>query len=169
MGKDYDVIAVSFDPRETHELAARKKREYVRKFGRNNAAEAWRFLTGSEQSIRALAQAVGFRYKWDEKSGQFVHPSGVMVLKPDGKIARYFFGVDYDPKDLRLALIEAGEGKVGKLTDHIMLYCFHYDPTTGKYGWAVMRALRVFGVVTLLGLTGGIWWMLRREKRAANG
>ena len=164
MGTDFDVISVSFDPRETAELARTKKREYVRKFGRNGVAANWRFLTASPESIKRLTETVGFRYAWDERSAQFVHPGGVMVLMPDGKVARYFFGIDYEPKDLRLALVEAGQGKVGTLTDQIMLYCFHYDPTTGKYGWAVMRALRVGGVLTILGLVGGIAWMLRKEK-----
>jgi protein SCO1/2 len=164
MGKDYDVISVSFDPRETHDLASRKKREYVRKFARDGAAEPWRFLTGREESIGALTGAVGFRYKWDPTSEQYVHPGGLIILSADGRISKYFFGVDYGVKDLRLALVDAGEGKVGKLSDQIMLYCFEYDPRTGKYGWAVMRALRIGGVLFLVGLFGGIWWMVRKEK-----
>ena len=168
MGKDYDVISVSFDPRETSSLAAAKKREYVRKYGRDGAARAWHFLTGSEDSIHRLTQAVGFRYAWDESSKQFAHPSGVMVITPDGKIARYFFGIDYEPKDVRLALLEAGQGKIGTVADHIMLYCFHYDPVTGKYGWAVTRALRIGGALTALGLLSGILFMLRKERRPAS-
>jgi protein SCO1/2 len=166
IGRDYDVITVSFDPRETSELAAKKKAEYVRMYGHGNAAQSkWHFLTGNEESIRKLTDAVGFRYKFDPASNQFLHPSGVAILTPQGRIARYFFGIDYEPKDLRLSLVEASEGKIGSLSDHVMLFCYHYDPTTGKYGLAVTRMVRIGGAITVAALVTGVMLMLRRERR----
>jgi protein SCO1 len=166
IGKDYDVITVSFDPRETSELAGKKHKHYLHAYARGNAAEKWHFLTGSEESIKRLTDAVGFRYKWDETSQQFLHPSGLMVLTPQGKIARYFFGIDYEPKDLRLTLVEAGEGKIGTLTDHIMLFCYHYDAKTGKYGLAVTRMVQTGGVITLLAIGSGLTYLIRKDRRA---
>jgi protein SCO1/2 len=171
IGKDYDVITISFDPRETPALAAEKKNRYLRTYAKGDRAAAessarngWRFLTGSEESIRQITDAVGFRYVWDEKSKQFFHPSGITVITPQGKIARYFFGIDYDPVDLRLALSEASDNKIGKLTDKVLLYCFHYDASTGKYTVAIMRALRAAGIITVIAIAGGIAWMLRRDR-----
>jgi len=171
IGKDYDVITVSFDPNETPKLAADKKRHYVRSYsggGRDerggNATNGWHFLTGNATNINALTGAVGFRYSWDPKSQQFFHPSGIMVLTPDGRIARYFFGIDYEPKDLRLSLVEASQGQVGSVAEKVMLYCYHYDAVTGKYGFAVVSAIRIGGVLTIIGLTVGIVLMLRRER-----
>ena len=171
IGKDYDVITISFDPTETPALAADKKRNYIRNYAKGDRAAAetsarngWHFLTGSEESIRRITSTVGFRYKYDEKSKQFFHPSGITVLTPGGKIARYFFGIDYEPTDLRLALLEASNNKIGKLTDHVLLYCFHYDELTGKYSFAIMRAVRVAGIITVIGIVGGITWMLRKDR-----
>lgn len=171
IGKDYDVITISFDPSETPALAADKKRSYIRNYAKGERAAAessarsgWHFLTGGEESIQRLTNAVGFRYKFDPASKQFLHPSGITVLTPEGKISRYFFGIDYEPTDLRLSLLEASDNKIGSVTDHIMLYCFHYDSATGKYGFAVVRALRVAGALTILGLAFGITWLVRRDK-----
>ena len=171
IGKDYDVITISFNPKETPKLAAEKKRGYLRRYAAGDRAAAessarngWHFLTGNEESIKRITETVGFRYKWDEKSQQFFHPSGITVVTPGGKIARYFFGIDYDPVDLRLALSEASGNKIGKLTDKVLLYCFHYDELSGKYTPAIMRGMRVAGVITIIGLVGGITWMLRRER-----
>jgi protein SCO1/2 len=174
IGKEYDVITVSFDPNETPQLAADKKRHYVRTYSGGGRVErgadaehGWHFLTGNQQNIDALTRAVGFRYIWDAKSQQFFHPSGIVILTPEGRIARYFFGIDYAPKDLRLSLVEASQGKVGTLAESVMLYCYHYDAATGKYGVAIMNLLRAAGVLTVIGLTMGIVMMLRRERAAA--
>lgn len=171
IGKDYDVITISFDPTDTPALAAEKKKSYVRNYAKGDRAAAetsarngWRFLTGSEESIRRITSAVGFRYKYDAKSKQYFHPSGITILTPGGRIARYFFGIDYEPTDLRLALLEASNNKIGKLTDRVLLYCFQYDALSGKYTLAVMRAIRVAGVVTVIGIVGGITWMLRKDR-----
>lgn len=176
IGKDYDVITISFDPAETTKLAAEKKRHYVRSYsggGRDqrgaDAEHGWHFLTGDAANIKALTSAVGFRYFWDDKSQQFFHPSGIIVLTPDGKIARYFFGIDYEPKDLRLSLVEASQGKVGSLAEKVMLYCYHYDAITGKYGFAVITAVRIGGVLTVIGLAAGVFFMLRKERSGAKG
>jgi protein SCO1/2 len=176
IGKDYDVITISFDPTETPALAADKKRNYIRNYAKGDRAAAessarngWHFLTGSEESIQRITSAVGFRYKWDDRTKQFVHPSGITVLTPGGKVARYFFGIDYEPTDLRLALSEASNNKIGKLTDKILLYCYHYDASTGKYAVAIMRAVRVAGVITVIGIVGGITWMLRKERHGRTG
>jgi protein SCO1/2 len=170
-GKDYDVISVSFDPRETSELAARKKDEYMRQYthagfyDRERLEEGWRFLTGTEENIRALADAVGFRYRFDEKVNQYRHGSGIIMLTPQGKVSRYQFGVEYSPRDLKFALMEASEEKIGSPVDAVILYCFHYDPTTGKYGFVVMNALRLAGAATLLGLGGFIGLSFWRDRR----
>ena len=176
IGKDYDVITISFDPTETPALAADKKRSYIRNYAAGDRAAAessarngWHFLTGDEDSIRRITQTVGFRYKYDEKSKQYFHPAGVIILTPEGKIARYFFGIDYQPTDVRLALSEASNNKIGTLADKALLYCFHYDSVTGKYGFAVMRAVRVAGIITVIGMISGILWMLRRERHKPTG
>lgn len=172
IGKDYDVITISFDPSETPALAADKKRRYIRRYAAGDRAAAessarngWHFLTADKESIRRITEAVGFRYKYDAPSKQFFHPSGITILTPEGKIARYFFGIDYEPTDLRLSLLEASNNKIGTLTDHVMLYCFHYDEVTGRYGLAIMRFVRAAGVITIIGLVSGIVWMIRRERQ----
>jgi protein SCO1/2 len=165
VGKEFDVITVSFDPRDTPEIAAKKKAGYVQRYRREGAAAGWHFLTGSEESIRSLTKACGFRYKWDEKSNQFVHASGIMVLTPDGHLSRYFYGVEYPPKDLRLGLVEAANGKIGNVADQVLLYCFHYDPATGKYGAAVIAILRLAAGMTLVGLAALLLLMRRRGRR----
>lgn len=165
VGKEFDVITVSFDPRDTPEIAAKKKAGYVQRYRREGAAAGWHFLTGSQESIQALTKACGFRYQWDEKSQQFAHASGIMVLTPDGHLSRYFYGVEYPPKDLRLGLVEAADGKIGNVADQVLLYCFHYDPATGKYGAAVITILRLAAGMTLVGLAALLLLMRRRGRR----
>ena len=175
-GEDYDVISVSFDPREGPELAARKKDEYLKQYthagfyDRERLEDGWRFLTGSEQNIRALAEAVGFGYRYDEEKDLYRHGSGIITLTPQGKVSRYQFGVEYSPRDLKFALMDASEEKIGSPIDAVMLYCFHYDPVSGKYGFVVMNALRLAGAATLLVLFGFIGlslWRDRGGRRAA--
>jgi len=152
VGKEFDVLSVSFDPRETPDMATRKKAEFLKRYGRAGAAEGWHFLTGPQESIDALTKAAGFQYQYDPKTGQFAHATAIMILTPEGKIAQYYYGVDYAPKDLRLGLIQASENKIGTLADQVLLYCYHYDPTTGKYGAIISRVLKLAGIATLLGL-----------------
>ena len=165
-GRDFEVVLVSFDPRETPELAAKKKAEYLARYDRAGAAAGWHFLTGQPPAIERLTQAAGFRYTWDEPTRQFAHPAGIIVVTPDGRPARYLFGLEYGPRDVRLALVEASEGKVGSPVDTFLLYCFHYDPMTGRYGFLVMRAIRIAAAATILALGGFIVVMVRRERRA---
>ena len=152
VGKEFDVLTVSFDPRETPDMATKKKAEFLKRYGRAGAAEGWHFLTGPQESIDALTKAAGFQYQYDPKTGQFAHATAIMILTPEGKIAQYYYGVDYAPKDLRLGLIQASENKIGTLADQVLLYCYHYDPTTGKYGAIISRVLQLSGLVTILGL-----------------
>jgi protein SCO1/2 len=164
IGQEFEVVTVSFDPRETPQLAAAKKQTYLQRYGRAGAEAGWHFLTGDEPNIRRLTAAVGFRYVWDEQTNQFAHASGIMVLTPEGKLARYFYGIDYAPKDLRLGLVEASQNEIGTPVDALMLYCYHYDPATGKYGAVVMNIMRLAGIVTLA-LIGGLLLMLRKRSR----
>ena len=166
VGKEFEVVTVSFEPKETPEMAAAKKATYLGRYKREGAAEGWHFLTGDEDAIHKLTAAVGFRYAWDERTQQYAHPAGIMVLTPDGRMARYLYGVEYAPKDLRFSLIEASEGKVGTAVDQVVLFCYHYDPETGTYGAAIMRLLRVAGLLTLLGLGSFMLVMWRRDKKA---
>jgi protein SCO1/2 len=166
VGEQFDIITVSFDPRETPQLAAEKKQQYLRSYGRKHAQEGWHFLTGNQESIRALTDAVGFRYTWDVKSQQFVHASGVIVLTPQGKVSRYFYGIDYSAKDLRLGLSEAANGTIGSPAEKVLLYCFKYDPSTGRYSLAVMRLLRVAALITLFTLGGFIVHANRKDRAA---
>lgn len=165
VNEHFEVVTVSFDPREKPDLAAAKKAEYVKKYRRRGAAEGWHFLTGKEPSIRRLAQAVGFRYAYDPKTGQYAHASGIMILTPGGKLARYLYGIEYDARDLRLALVEASAGKIGTPVDQVLLYCFHYDPATGKYSLLIMKVIRVAGTATVLALAMFMFVMLRRDRR----
>jgi protein SCO1/2 len=152
VGKEFDVLTVSFDPRENPEMATKKKAEFLKRYGRAGAAEGWHFLTGPQESIDALTKAAGFQYQYDPKTGQFAHATAIMVLTPEGKIAQYYYGVEYAPKDLRLGLIQASQNKIGNLADQVLLYCYHYDPTTGKYGAIIARVLQLSGLATVLGL-----------------
>ncbi|HYG80527.1 MAG TPA: SCO family protein [Pyrinomonadaceae bacterium] len=162
VGREFDVVTVSFDPRETPELAAEKKLNFVRRYNREGAEKGWHFLTGDQENIARLTDAVGFRYDYDEKTDQFAHAAGIMVLTPDGRVSRYFYGVEYFPKDLRFGLIEASDNKIGSLADQLLLYCYHYDPATGRYGPVVMRIMRLGGVATVLGV-GALLLVLRRR------
>jgi protein SCO1/2 len=167
VGREFAVVTVSIDPKETPALAAAKKAGYLRRYGRSGGTAGWRFLTGEEPSIQRLTQAVGFRYAFDSKSGQFAHPAGFVVLTPEGRIARYFYGLDYPPRDLRLALVEASAHKIGSAVDQVLLVCFHYDPSTGRYNVAVMSILRVFCALTAVGLATFMLCMFRRDRRKA--
>jgi len=150
VGKEFDVLTVSFDPRETPDMATKKKAEFLKRYGRPSAAEGWHFLTGPQESIDVLTKAAGFQYQYDPKTGQFAHSTAIMVLTPEGKIAQYYYGVEYAPKDLRLGLIQASENKIGNLADQDLLYCYHYDPTTGKYGAIIARVLQLSALATIL-------------------
>ena len=132
-GKEFDVLAVSFDPRETPEIAAAKKKTYIGRYRRAGAEQSWHFLTGSQPSITALTKAAGFRYMWDEKTQQFAHASALILVTPDGRLAQYYYGIEYSPKDMRLGMIEASKQHIGNVADELILFCYHYDPGTGKY------------------------------------
>jgi protein SCO1 len=163
IGKEYDVVTVSFDPRETPDLARAKKRTFVERYGRPGADEGWHFLTGQPDSINALTKAVGFNYAWDRQTQQFAHAAAIMVVTPDGRISRYFYGVEYSPKDLRFGLVQASASKIGNVVDQVLLYCYHYDPRTGKYGPIISRALSIGGALTVLILGGFLVIMFRLE------
>ena len=163
-GKEFEVVTVSFDPREGPELAAKKKETYLRRYKREGAEAGWHFLTGDKASIDALAEAVGFRYAWDEQSQQFAHASAVMVATPQGRLSHYFYGIDYAPKDLRLALVEASEGKIGSPVDSLLLFCYHYDPASGRFA-PVMGVLRAAGVLTVFAVVGLLVFLTRKSRR----
>jgi protein SCO1/2 len=166
VGSDYEVVTVSFNPKETWMLASAKKSNYLDKYQRPGAKEGWHFLTGDEASIKSLADTVGFHYKYDPISKQFAHASGIFVITPEGKISRYFYGIEYKPRDFRLGLVEASANKIGSAADQVLLFCYHYDPMTGKYGMPIKRVTQVLGTATALGLFGFVFIMLRRERHA---
>jgi protein SCO1/2 len=168
-GRDFDVVAISFDARENDkpDLARNKKAGYMERYGRPGTENGWHFLTGGQDSIDAATKAAGFSYRWDEKSGQFAHAGGIMLATPEGKLSHYFYGIDYAPRDVKFGLIEASEHKVGSAGEKLMLYCYHYDPATGKYGLAILSVMRIMAVATLaaMGLMGFVFW--RRNKAKA--
>jgi protein SCO1/2 len=166
LGNEFEVVTVSFDPRETPALAAAKKQDYIKRYGRPGAAAGWHFLTGPPESINALTKAVGFQYQYDPKTNQYAHATAIMVLTPQGRISRYFYGVDFPPKDLRMGLVEASQEKIGNAVDQVLLYCYHYNPATGKYGAVVSNMLRLGGAATIL-FVGGLLLILFRLERAA--
>jgi protein SCO1/2 len=166
IGREFDVVTVSFDPRETPVLAAGKKKAYLDRYQRPSAEQGWHFLTGDEASIAALTKAAGFSYVYDEDTKQFAHASGIVVATPAGKLSRYFFGIDYSPRDIKFALIESSNEKIGSLAERLLLYCYHYDPATGNYGFMAMRAVRIGGAVTLVALFGFMFVSIRRDNRA---
>jgi len=166
VGKEFEILTVSFNPKETPTLAAAKKQEYVKRYGRPDAAAGWHFLTGSAASINALTKAVGFQYQYDESKNQYAHATAIMVLTPQGRISRYFYGVEFPPKDLRMGLVEASEGKIGNAVDQVLLYCYHYDPAAGKYGAVVSNMLKVGGAVTIVLLVGLILILFRLDRAA---
>jgi protein SCO1/2 len=163
VGKEFDVVTVSFDPKETPVLAAGKKKAYLERYKRPEAQQGWHFLTGDQASIDALTKAAGFNFTWDEASHQFAHASGIVIATPAGKLSRYFFGVDYSPRDVKFALMESATEKIGTLADKLLLYCYHYDPTTGNYGFVAMRAVRIGGAATILALFGFVFVSIRSD------
>lgn len=166
-GTDFEVLSVSFDPRETPEMASAKKGPVMREYGRKGDADGWHFLTGDKESVDALTKAVGFRYVWDQEQKQFAHATGILVLTPQGRVARYFFGIEYSAKDLRLGLIEASDEKIGNVVDQLLLLCYHYDPKVGRYTPAVQNLVRGGGLITLVAVAGLVLALLRREKRGS--
>jgi len=164
-GREFDVVAVSFNPRETPALAAEKKAVYVRETGKMHTAQGWHFLTGEPAAIASLTETAGFRYLYDQRTQQYAHASGIIVVTPQGRLYRYFYGIEYSPRDLRLALVDASENKIGTLADQMMLFCYHYDPSTGKYGVLITRVIRALGTGTVLLLAGFVLLSLRRERR----
>jgi protein SCO1/2 len=170
VGKEFDVVAISFDARENDklDLARNKKESYMARYGRPGTEKGWHFLTGTQASIESVTKAAGFGFQWDEKSNQFAHAGGIMVVTPEGKMSRYFYGIDYSPKDVKFGVMESAENKVGNAAEKLLLYCFHYDPSTGKYGLAILSVIRLGAVATLLGMgaMGFVFW--RRNKRVAS-
>jgi protein SCO1/2 len=164
IGDQFDVLTVSFDPRDTSALAAAKKNNFVKQYSRPGAEKGWNFLTGDETAIRRLTEAVGFRYNYESENGRFGHATGIMLLTPDGKIARYFYGIEFSPRDLRLGLIEASAKKIASPIDQLLLFCYHYDPATGKYSLLVTNLVRLAGIATVLALVIFIAVMLRRDR-----
>lgn len=164
IGREYDVLTISIDPRDTARTAAELKEKYVRRYGRLDAAKGWHFLTAHESAIKKLTEAVGFQYSYDSRTDQFAHGAALLVLTPEGRTSRYFYGFEYKPRDLRLAIVEASAGKIGTPVDQFLLLCFHYDPATGKYSRNAMMFARAGGVTTLLALGGFIFVMIRKER-----
>jgi protein SCO1/2 len=165
LGKDFEAVTVSFEPKDTAALAKAKRDVYAGQYGRPGAAQHWHFLTGEAPSINALTQAVGFHYAYDPAVRQYAHAAAIMVLTPDGRMARYFYGVQFPARDVRLGLVEASQGKIGTMTDHALLFCYQYDPETGKYGLIVMNVVRAAGGLTLLALGIFMFVMFRRDRR----
>jgi len=162
VGKEFEVITVSFDPKDTPEMAAKKKSEFLKRYKRAGAEQGWHFLVGKQDAIDALTKAVGFQYDYNSNTQQFAHAAAIMIATPDGKIAQYYYGVEYPPKDLRLGLVEAARGKIGNIVDAMLLYCYHYDPEQGKYSATILRVLRLAGLATMLSLGTLIFVMIRR-------
>lgn len=167
IGREFNVVTVSIDPRDTAEDAAAAKKRYLARYRRPEAEQGWHFLTGKKDQIDALAQAVGFRYAWDPEIQQFAHASGIMLLTPDGRLAQYYYGIEYAPRDIQLGLIEASKGKIGNVVDQVLLYCYHYDPRQGRYGAAIFNVLRLGALATVLALGGFMLLMFRRDSHAA--
>ncbi|MXY49443.1 MAG: SCO family protein [Gemmatimonadetes bacterium] len=165
IGEEFEVVTVSFDPRESPTLASQKKAVYTQRYGRPGTGEGWHFLTGEAAAIDALTESVGFNYVYDETEGQFVHGSAIMIISPKGTVSHYFFGIEYPSEDIRLAIIESSEEKLGNVFDQIMLYCFNYDPEQGRYGVAIMNAMRLAGLVTLLAMGSFMVVMFKRDRR----
>jgi protein SCO1/2 len=165
-GNEFEIVTFSIDPNEQPALAAEKKQHYVRDYGKPRAAAGWHFLTGKPESIQKLAGEIGFRYTYDTYTRQWAHTSGIVVLTPDGTISQYFYGLEFDPSELKLSLVQASNRRIGSIVDHVLLYCFQYNPTTGKYSLAIVRLLRIAAVATML-LIAGFWLLESRRKRLA--
>jgi len=168
-GREFEVVTLSFEHKETPQQAAAAKKTYIERYGRPQAAAGWHFLTGDAAAIAAVTGAVGFRYAWDEETRQYAHPTGVVVATPEGRVARYLYGVEYAPKDLRFALVEASTGRVGTPVDQLLLYCYEYDPVRGRYGATILRTVRFLGILTVLGLVTLIAVLRYREGRMPAG
>jgi protein SCO1/2 len=166
-GEDYQVIFVSFDPHDTPEIAARKKTSAVSRYGCEGTGQGWHFLTGSEESIQSVTRAAHFRYTFDQRTGLFAHASGILLLTLDGRISRYFYGIDFPPRDIRLGLVDASAGKIGSPIDHVLLYCYQYDPTTARYGATILGIIRIAGILTAAALILGILICRRRGTTGA--
>lgn len=164
-GRDFEIVAISFDPGDSPAEAAAKRNHYAHSYSSKAGTEGWHFLTGTESSIQALTQAVGFHYRWDPVNKMFIHASGIMILTPEGRLARYLYGVEYEPKDLKLGLIESSHNRIGSPVDQILLFCYHYDPKTGKYGAVVMNILRLSAVLLLLVMGVALFALWRRDLR----
>jgi protein SCO1/2 len=164
-GKDFDVVLVSFDTRDTPAAALEKKRTHLAYWKAENTASGWHFLTGDAATIKRVAAAAGFTYNWDEATQQFAHVSGVLVVTPDGRLSRYFYGIEYSPRDLRLALVESSQGHIGSPVDELLLYCFHYDPLSGRYGVVIMNLIRAGGVLTVAFILAVMFFARRRAPR----
>jgi protein SCO1/2 len=166
-GRDYDVVFVSFDTRETPDMAAKKKAAALAQYRRPETVNGWHFLTGKEDSVHALAAAANFRYSFDAEHNIFAHASGIMLITPDGRISRYFYGVEYPSRDVRLGLVDASAGKIGTPIDHLLLYCFQYNPETARYSATVLKIIRLGGILTIFTIVGGILIFRRRDARSA--
>jgi protein SCO1/2 len=164
VGEQFDVLTVSIDPRDTPAVAAAKQVHYLGRYGRPGAAGGWHFLTGESEAIQRLASAVGFQYTYDAAQNQFAHAAGIMIVTPQGILARYFYGINYAPRELRLGLLEAAANTIGSPVDQLLLFCYHYDPATGTYGLAIMNVIRLAGLVTVLGLGLFMGVMFRRDR-----
>jgi protein SCO1/2 len=165
VGQEFDIVTVSFNPKETPDLAQAKKASYLARYKREGAGSGWHFLTGTQHSIESLTGRVGFRYAYNPSVDQYAHASGIMVLTPDGELSRYFFGIEYAPRDLQLALIESSDRRIGSLVDQLPLFCFHYDPAKARYTFTIMRLVRGAGLVTVFAIVAGIVVLRRRERR----
>lgn len=164
-GEDFEIVTFSFDPHETPQLARKKRRHYLTQYGRDAAGDGWHFHTAGQADIDRLCEAIGFRKKWNQASGQYAHAAGIVICTPDGRTSRYLYGVEFVPRDMRLGLIEASQNRIGSVADEVMLFCYLYDPTRGKYGFAILNVIRAGGVLTVLTLAGSVVWMIRRERQ----
>lgn len=167
-GRDFEIVAMSFNPADTTADAKRKRDQFSHSYSSRAGTDGWNFLTGPQASIDRVTKAIGFRYHWDAAHNMFVHASGIMIMTPEGRLARYFYGVEFEPKDLKLGLIEASHNRIGSAVDQILLFCYHYDPTTGKYGAVVINLLRIVAAIVLIALTLMLVFFWRRDLRAAH-
>lgn len=172
-GKDFDVVAISFDPRDNArpDLAKNKKANYLERYNRPGTEAGWHFLTGEQEPIKAVTDAAGFKYQWDDKTQQFAHAAGAMIVTPDGKMSRYFYGIDFAPKDIKFGIMDSAQAKIGNPAEQLLLYCYHYDPASGKYGFAILRVMRLAGIATLLGMgaMAFVFWRRNKRKGSDNG
>jgi protein SCO1 len=164
-GRDFDVVAISFDPADTPAEAMLKRTQYSHSYSSRAGVNGWHFLVGSQAAITSVMQAIGFHYRWDPVHKMFIHASGVMIATPEGRVARYLYGVEYEPKDLKLSLVEASHNRIGSAVDQILLFCYHYDPKTGKYGAVVLGSLKIGAIFILIAMSVGLFFLWRRDLR----